>query len=388
MRFTLPFIVLSCAMANAVQADEPSREAMIARGVEILLDMQEGETKAEWPYEGVYRVSRTIPVGYRVGGTAIAAAALLHAPGLADDAPRQAAIHRAIRFIADSIDDHAMIHHVEATYDVRGWGYAYGLWFLAQAKAMKIIPDDLAPDVEKTMAFFIKGIEITEIPSGGNSPGGGWNYARRGGFQGPGSSSPFMTGATLQALFEAAKIGMTINDAVIERGLAALQASKMESGAYVYSGRATARSSDGVPGAVGRMLIAESTLFLAGRATAADVRGALDAFIVHWDWLEQRRAQDGTHSPPYGVAPYYFFFAHHYAAQAIELLPRHERAEYRRRVNALLLKVREEGGGWNDRTFPRSRNYGTAMAMLALMMPDLPRPAGWSAKEASTSGAE
>lgn len=388
MRLTLPLIVLSCAIASVVHADEPSREAMIARGVEILLEMQEGETKAEWPYEGVYRVARTIPVGYRAGGTAIAAAALLHAPGLAEDESRQAALHRAMRFLVDSTDDLAMIHHVEATYDVRGWAYAYGLWFFAQAKAAKIIPDDLAPDIDKAMAFFIKGIEVTEIPAGGNNPGGGWNYARRGGFQGPGASSPFMTGATLQALFEAAKVGMPINDAMIERGLAALQASKMQSGAYVYSGRATARSSDGVPGAVGRMLIAESTLFLASRATAADVRGALDAFIVHWDWLEQRRAKDGTHSPPYGVAPYYFFFAHHYAAQAIELLPQHERAEYRRRVTALLLQVREEGGGWNDRTFPRSRNYGTAMAMLALMMPDLPRPASWSAQDSSASDAE
>jgi hypothetical protein len=39
--------------------------------------------------------------------------------------------------------------------------------------------------------------------------------------------------------------------------------------------------------------------------------------------------------------------------------------------------VAEAEGGWNDRVFPRSRAYGTAMGMLALMQREQPAPARW-----------
>lgn len=369
--------VISLALCSTARGGELANthelEAAVAQGVARLLEMQEGENGAEWPYEGVYRVQGEIPIGYRVGGTGIVAAALLHAPGLADDPDRREAIHRAARFIIASIDHPLMAHKFNATYDVRGWGYAYGLWYLLRAKSSGEIPPEEVEAADRAIRFFIDGIAATEIPRFG-----GWNYARRAGFDTPAAPSPFMTGATLQALFEARAAGYEIDAAVIERGLQALVAAKLESGGYVYSGRAGARSRDGLPGAVGRMLIAECTLRLADRASAADVRGALDAFIVHWEWLEKRRAQHGTHVAPYGIAPYYFFFAHLYAAQAIELLPEGERAEYRRRLRELLDLTCADDGTWNDRVFPRSANYGTAMALLALMMPELPAPARWS----------
>ena len=129
------------------------------------------------------------------------------------------------------------------------------------------------------------------------------------------------------------------------------------------------------------MAVAESTLYLAGRSSIERIRGAIDAFIVHWQWLDARRAKTGTHKPPYGIAPYYFYYAHYYAAQAVELLPEHERAEYRRRLNELLFSVQLEDGSWNDRVFGRSTNYGTAMAIQALMMPNTPAPAQWKQPE-------
>jgi hypothetical protein len=175
-----------------------------------------------------------------------------------------------------------------------------------------------------------------------------------------------MTGPAIQALWRAKAAGYAVDEKIIDRALAFLERSRAESGSVVYSGDATERSRDLSPGAVGRMVVVESTLSQAGRNNPRDVRGAVDAFIVHWDWLKKRKQQTGTHVPPYGVAPYYFMFAHYYAAQAIEQLPAAERPEYRRRVNALLFSVREEDGSWNDRVFDRSASYGTAMAMMAM----------------------
>jgi len=343
--------------------------------VNHLLAHQEGTEKSEWPYEGVYRVNGTIPVGYRIGGTSICATALTLVPDYAADLARQDAIKRAVRFIIDAAKDELMTPVHETGYDVRGWGFTYGTLFLLHLKAHDHMPAELADHAEETLEFFIDAIQKTEIKQVG-----GWNYARAGNANSISPPSPFMTGPTLQALFEARKQGYEVDDAVVIRALDALEASRTLTGAIRYSGVDGEKSREPIPGSVGRMLVTETTLHLAGRSSVANVRGAVDSFIVHWEWLDRRRAQNGTHVPPYGIAPYYFYFAHYYAAQAVEQLPERERAEYRRRINGLLMSVRLGDGTWNDRVFDRSSNYGTAMATMAVLMPTSPVPATWNSE--------
>jgi hypothetical protein len=323
---------------------------LVTRGVEHILSVQEGDTKAEWPYEGVYRVQRQIPIGYRVGGTAICATALIRAPGYNEDRPRKEAVHRAIRFIIDSVPHPLMNPDYNGGYDVRGWGYTCGLAFLLELKARNLVPTDLADGVEKAILHNIDAIQRTEI-----TQVGGWNYARQTGRDAVSPPSPFMTGPTLQALFEAKRQGYAIDPSVVDRAIATLEQARTPSGSIRYSGVNGAASGESV----------------------ANVRAAVDAFIVHWEWLEKRRAQPGTHQPPYGIAPYYFYYAHYYAAQAVEMLPERERPEYRRRIADLIMKTRREDGTWNDRVFERTSNYSTAMSIMALMMPDTPTAAAW-----------
>lgn len=358
----------------AEMTDDQRRIAdAIDGGVRIILEMQEGESDDQWPYQGVYRVGGEIPIGYRVGGTGIAASALILAPGYDDDPDRRRAVYRATEFIVSAIDHPLMAHQFEAGYDVRGWGYAYGLDYLLRLKRLDRAPDDLGDRIEAAIRFYIDGIEATVIPENG-----GWNYARRAGFSKPGRPSPFMTAPTLQALFAAVAQGYRVNEDMITSGLDALEGARTPSGAIMYAGHEGESSNESVPGSVGRMLVAESTLFLAERSNRERVRGAIDAFIVHWQWLDKRRAQTGTHVRPYSIAPYYFYYAHYYAAMAVELLPPRERAEYRRRINDLLFANQLDDGSWNDRVFPRSANYGTAMAIQALMMPEREPPARWT----------
>jgi hypothetical protein len=357
------------AAAEAVSAAVAQSYSFILSHQESLGD--DGSPRAEWPYEGVYREGGKIPIGYRVGGTGICARALLENPAFKDDAAAREALLRARDFIVGSIADPAMSPEYDIAYDVRGWGYTYGLDFLLRAKRTGLVDNGVKEAVEKAIRFFIDAIQKTEIPQVG-----GWNYSRPGGTKRVSAPSPFMTAPTLMALFEARRAGYEVDAAVVERGLTYLESAHEPSGAVVYSGSGE-KKKDGVPGAVGRMLASETALYLAGRSTQRDLRAAVDAFIVHWEWLDKRRAKTGTHKPPYMIAPYYFYYAHYFAAQAIELLPEHERAEYRRRVNDLLFSVRLKDGSWNDRVFPRTASYSTAMASMALMMPDLPRPASW-----------
>ncbi len=374
--------------ASAATRPKPPSEREIKdalkRGIAALVDCQEsyaqkGESasavKREWPYEGVYRVKGAIPIGYRVGGTAIVATALIEASSGEPTVPARAAIERGLDFVLEGLGDPRMTAQFVEGYDVRGWGHAYALGFLLRLRSAQLVPEKRAPEVEAAVDALVPMLQTTQI--GGR---GGWNYSRPAGHDS--DASTFMTAPTLQFLFEARQQGETVDAAVIERGLKTLEDARLGTGAFQYGSDKKAQNGNGfedVPGAIGRMAACEVTLLLAGRGSVDRVRGSLDAFFEHWEWLEKRRKQDGTHVPPYMIAPYYFFYAHRHAAQAIECLPEAERAAYRAQLNALLWQVREKSGGWNDRVFPRSEAFGTAMTLLALREPSLPRPAGWQA---------
>lgn len=377
-------LLASSALPAAVQEDDkaPDVNSAVRRGVAALVEMQEGDDSAEWPYEGVYRVPvyteglkarNEIPMGYRVGGTSIVANALSQAPGFDDDPDRQGAIARAVDFVVGATRHELMDPEYGGGYDVRGWGYVYAVEFLVGLQRDDRVPKGMDSKVKKAVQFYLDGLEQLEIPGSG-----GWSYSRRGPLDQVSPTSPFMTGPALQALFAAKAQGYGVSRKLVERALDALERGLVDTGEVVYSSNEGQNPRGGMlPGSVGRMLVTETTLHLGGRGSIGRVRGAIDAFLVHWEWLDKRRAQNGTHVKPYGVAPYYFYYAHFYAAQAIEQLPEAEREEYRRRLRQKLFEVQIEGGLWNDRVFERTANYGTACAVHALVMPQAVRPATW-----------
>jgi hypothetical protein len=345
-----------------------------------LLAMQEGDGKAEWPYEGVYRVNvggqLQIPVGYRYGGTSITALALTRIPGYEKDDARKDAVVKAITFVVKA-PTHPLIQEetYDAGYDVRGWAYTYVLQFLVEMKTRDLIPTkELKEESEKTILYMINAINKTAIPKNG-----GWNYARGAGRNNPAAPSTFMTPPTLQALFAAKAAGYTVDDKVIDDALKAMdRARNSVTKEMVYSGEGGNNPKDNTGGAGGRMTASETVLLLAGRGSVDNVRNAVNTFITHWEELDKRRQMSGTHLPPYMVAPYYFYYAHYYAAQAIEQLPEAERPALREKCNKLLFSVRQEDGTWNDRVFKRSANFGTSFACMAILQPTLPKPARYA----------
>ena len=257
-------------------------------------------------------------------------------------------------------------------YDVRGWGYIYGGDFLLSMRERGFVRrrrsrhrarrgDPASTSTGSPRSRFLKI--------------GGWNYARRGPLAAPSGTSPFMTPPGVQVLVEAERQGFPVK-AEGHPGSgheAALELTIGEDGVVAYSAQRKTRESPGHdsrrdgPDARGR-----------DRA-ASDDRASMNATTrsappsppscTHWDELLKRKQKNGTHVAPYGVAPYYFFYAHGYAAEAIERLPEAERAAWRDRLNRLLMSVRDEDGSWNDRVFPRSAAYGTAVTVLAFTEP-------------------
>lgn len=357
------------------------RDASAAAVREILKLTEEGD---QWPYEGVYREDRgNLPVGYRIGGTSITIMGLVATPGYRTDQERVDAVHKALSFVLDTLGHDRMQIGFKGSYDVRGWGHVYALTCLLHVQDAKMVPEELAQPVADKTKWLVKALVETAIPESG-----GWNYSRRAGFGSPRNrASTFMTAPALQALFHAKARGHEVPDEVVEQALAALDRARSKEGGYAYGSGSKNRNDvadaklsmmDKTPGSAARAAVCETTLMLAGRGDKDRHQKALELFFKHWDDLAVRKSQRGTHIMPYGIAPYYFMFGHIYCAQAIEQLDDADaKKSLRTKMRQVLAQSIEANGTWNDRQFPRSAGYGTAMALLSMHMPRLPKLHAW-----------
>lgn len=351
-------LALTPAGLSRAQHAAADTDAMIATAVDRIVAMQEDD--GAWPYEGVYRVRRQIPVGYRIGGTAIVSTALLYAADT-DDAEAKAAIGRGIALILEELEHPLMVPSDEDAYDVRVWGHIYALDFFCRLREADRA-GDYAEAIDAWVPRLIEALVVQEVR------GGGWNYASKR------AQAPFVTSPAVQALLWARSQGADVDDAMLNRAAMALQVGRGGDGAYEYAGRARRPL---LPGAIARSPVSDVTLGLLGQPVSEDeLQAQVDAFHEHWDELEKRRAQNGTHVAPYGVAPYYFYYGHRYLAQAIAMLPEEQRAAEHERLLEKFLRTLADDGTWNDRVFERSANFGTAMSVLGLLGEGVPLPPG------------
>ena len=357
--------------------------------IDAMLLLQEGEGNDQWPYRGVYREDQNpSPVGYRVGGTSIACLGLLAAPGFRTDTQRQEALQRGLAFVLATLEAPRMQEDFIKNYDVRGWGHIYALEFLLAVQDANVAPKDQGATIDTKVNWLVQTLVASAIPERG-----GWNYSRPQGYRSPKNrASTFMTAPALQALFHAKARGHAVPDEVVTLALDALERSRAKPGGYAYGASGTSQADvdedkltmmDKTPSSAARAAVCETTLLLAGRGDMGRLERSVDLFFAHWDDLAVRKSQTGTHIEPYGIAPYYFLFGHVYAAQAIEQIPdAAKRDKLRGKMRAMLAKCREADGAWNDRQFDCSGGYGTALALLAMHMPQLPKPSAWTATAA------
>ena len=406
-------VLVSVGRVPAQEAGDPSNDQLAERAVELLLQKSEryhpdrqvgrmsekrlGAWQAkererleelhedakglgdEWPYEGVYRVGPDgrIPGGYRVGGTAIVVEGLLEYTGLRKHDGQLKAVRAAAAFIIRMLDeDPSMAPGPKRGYDVRGWGHTYALSFLLRALEHEVLEPEVANQAREAVEFLLNCLKVNEVEDGG------WNYASKT------NASPFQTGATLLVLYRTQAAGFEVPRGLVARGLEALKRGRrQDTGAWSYSVRPGQRSHrEKMHASSARAAIAELALHHAGQSTSRDLRRAVDGFFDGWEHLLKRKSQQGTHEGPYSIAPYYFYFGHGYVAHAIEALPEKQRPELREQLRKVLLMTRDEDGSWNDRIFPRTSGYCTAMVLMALRAPDLPRFPDWKAPKSEGEG--
>ena len=339
---------------SAKKVDDETRAKLIEKAVERLVELQHDD--GAWPYEGVYRVrSREtgraeIPVGYRIGGTSIACSALISAP-LKDRTIVKDAVTAGARMVLKELEHRLMEPSRTQRYDVRIWGHIYALDFFCRLKEQEQY-GDLLKDTNKWIPKLVEAVVFQECE------GGGWNYQTKE------YHCCFVTSPAVQALLLAKQAGMEVPGEVLERSSAILKKSRKADGVIPYSNTRSRR--DTQAGSIARAPVTEATLLMLGEGDQEKLQFSIDKFHQHWDELEKRRKKNGTHLPPHGIAPYYFYFAHRYAAQAIRMLPATQQVSEFDKFVPVLLKTKDEDNTWNDRVFEQSKAYGTAMSVLAL----------------------
>ena len=332
-----------------------TRESIIADSIQKLAALQiDG---APWTYEGNYRSDGRIPLTYQIGGTSLVSLAILYGADKNDD-KSWAAFRTGLKFVLDQAEHPMMKAARPDGYDMRVLAQAYALLFLRHVQLKEAggeLTDQLAPAIAK----FSEALVFEQMKDGG------WNY------QGRPVHASFVTASVVQALLWVRPVSDVITDDVLTRAAKALESSRYADGGYLYFGTHDSKPKrdrqDQLPGSIARAAICETMLSRLGKGSTEHIERAIESFYRHWDQLEARRAKPGTHDGPYLIAPYYFYYGHRYAAQAIELLPEALQVEERKRMFQLLMQTRSSDGLWNDRDFSRSRSYSTAMVLLALI---------------------
>lgn len=342
----------------------PEVRRAVDRGLDALLAMEEDGTSGRWPYEGMIRHEGRIPFPFQLGGTAFAALALAASPDWGEDDVRRAAFDRALGTLLDHLDHPSLSVGTHSTSDPRVWAFLSVSAALVELDGLGRIPEERRAEARRATQILIDRLEDISIPESG-----GWSYRRPVGLRLPAPAFSYVTASAVLTLLRAREQGYEVDSELLELAVESLEAQRDPSGAFLYSGTGPHAKRQPIPEAAGRMVACELALLRAGRSSLVHVRGALDAFLAHWSALDERRGRAGTHAPPHGIAPFYFYYAHHHAALAVEALPEAERAVYRARLRELLLGLQSEEGTWNDRVFPRSANYGTSVALLALLRP-------------------
>jgi hypothetical protein len=215
---------------------------------------------------------------------------------------------------------------------------------------------------------------------------GGWGYYdfRERTVQPSGSmSTPFTTATVLVALHEAVLAnlrlvrseanpgGEGLRDHRSQIALDYVERHRIPNGAYYYSsghmhfpqGRAnlprgsTARSQSG-----------DNALFTWGRTITTDtLREQLDTFFNEHLFLEIGRGRQMPHEAWYGVAPYYYYFGHYYAARNVEALPEDIRPDYAKKLADVMVAGQyDDGSFWDYPLYGYTKAYGTGYGVIIL----------------------
>ena len=373
-------------------------QASIEHGVDFLLDTQ--LQQGAWGRSAnpkYYRIWAPVPGAHRAFRTAVtglALTALCESRDQFEGARLQrieAAIDRGQQWLLthgsqlrrsepDALDD----FFGYALYNV--WGHSFAMHGLTCLSDRAEGDDELQAELKEAVKYHVDRLRRHTFLNGG------WGYyddpftnrygqpvrPRRPKMQRPaGSSSSFTTATALIALQEAKQLGVEFPEKLTQEALAAIRRQRYPDFAYAYGEYLRYHPRMGInrpAGSLGRSQVCNLALRLNGDSQVTDdvLKTWLNRLIARNGWLSIGRKRHipgaSPHSSEFGVAGYFYYYGHFYAAKCIEQLSLDERPFFQDHLAHILVPLQEKDGSWWDYIlYDYHQQAGTAMALSALV---------------------
>lgn len=238
--------------------------------------------------------------------------------------------------------------------------FDYGIW--AQSFALRFLAECAKARVGEEARLLAALEELVAALARGRLHDGGWAYFRAAGSEGAAIS--FVSAATLCALLDARAAGVQVDQDLIDAAAELVAAARRAPGEYDYFGAQPAGPSAAAEAAFRGPLCALA-LLRAGRGGVEELRAALELYLAQRAHGLRERGKALCHTSPAGLASYYLIFGCAFAAEALEHLPRRERARFRAALLEDVLDLRTGDGAFCDNP-AIGRHYGAALALRAL----------------------
>lgn len=350
-----------CAQAQevpVVQTKAPVPESMTAeeaevglrRAVESLINKQQKDGAYSSPViESVLEAGFAIETYYawQVSSQGLAIRALL---AIEETPERRASLDRAVRwFLTTRMPKRG--DHWDVDYM---WSMVYGL-----DGVMDLADDERYATGDWPELIAARGRAFVDLLERNQSFMGGWGYYDDPPYtQRPKWGTVFSTAAVLPALEKAIAKGWCSDKAkaqrALDRALDYVQRCALPNGAYSYDlsiiPRVGGESINDVKGSLGRIQVGNWARRELGdkRVTDDKLREGLEAFFKEHAFLDAAFMRPIPHEAYYANAAYFYHFGHFYAAEAIELLPKEERAAWHAKLRPELIKTQRQDGSLTD----------------------------------------
>ncbi|MCI0492311.1 MAG: terpene cyclase/mutase family protein [Planctomycetes bacterium] len=255
----------------------------------------------------------------------------------------------------------------DALYNI--WGHAYSM------QALVRLHQRATGNVDKQTRFRDLAQSQADLLARYSFVGGGWSYYDfLAGTQTPGDAAfSFCTATALIAINEGKTIGVEFPERLITKAIASIHRQQKPDFSYAYGEylRMMPMKDINRPGgSLGRSQVCNLALRLYDdpRVTDEVLKTWLDRLFARNGWLSIGRKRPIPHEAHFGVAGYFYYYGHWYAAMCIDKLPEAERPYFQDHLAHIILPHQERDGSWWDYPFYNyHQQYGTAMAIMTLL---------------------
>jgi hypothetical protein len=358
---------------QAAVAPTPEKiQGAIKRGVKFLLADQRPDGSWGSPEKtkglNIYAPPPGAHDAFKAAVTSLVVMALIEAePQLAES--ERADVNPAIDRGAEWLDEHLKALRratPDALYNV--WGHAYSIEALVKLHARAAGNAELQKKWKDHVEHQAGMLERYSFV------GGGWSYYDDvAGSQTPGDAAfSFCTSTVLVALKKAESIGVEFPERLTKKAIASIIRQQRPDFSYNYGEytRLDPRYRERPGGSLGRSQACNLALRMYNdkRITDEVLKSWLKRLFDRNGWLSMGRKRPIPHESYFGVAGYFYYYGHWYAALCIEELPEAERPYYQYRLAQIILPLQERDGCWWDYPFYNyHQQYGTAMAVMTLL---------------------